>query len=138
MTKLARAALAAGTGLAIIAAAAGSVLAASTPLGSVLAFDQKAAKEITVTYAFLPRDGYAVVYRGGTAIKPGTEIIGSTPLKSGDHRDVKIALSEPLKPGQRVWVKLHEDKDGDGAFKKGADPLKTSQVISPEQAFIVK
>ena len=56
---------------------------------SVIAFNQKLKNDqVSVTYAYLPSDGFLVVYgaeEGNRRAKP----LGRTELKAGDHRDIR-------------------------------------------------
>ncbi len=111
---------AAGIGLLAGAASANVPPAAGEP--SVLVFDQRhKGASVTISYAYLPKKGYAVIYGADAAGKPMGQPLAHVPLDAGDHRDITVKLNEDLQPGTKLWASLYEDRDGKQGFVKGAD-----------------
>lgn len=111
--------------VAAVAVVASSALAATTapPTDpSVLVFDQPlSGEQVNVSYAYLPRDGYIVIYGADTTGKPVGDPLGSATAKAGSHVNVKVKLDKPPTAGSKMWVSLYDDKDGKPGFVKGPD-----------------
>jgi hypothetical protein len=95
---------------------------AATTDPSVIAFSQRFEKEhFVLDYAFLPSNGYAVVYGADKDGKPIREPLGIAELKAGDHRGVRIKLNSTPEKGAKLWVSLYSDKDGKPGFDRKGD-----------------
>lgn len=112
-------ALAGITGLAGAAVAATNSASSPTP-PSVLVFDQSSSEnKVSVKYLYLPENGYAAVYKSDANGRPSGTAIGYAKLPAGDHRDVKIKLTEGPKSGETLWVSLYRDADNSQNFDPG-------------------
>ncbi len=101
------------------AAAAGPQTAIPSP--SVIVFNQKPQdSSISLSYAYVPKKSFAVVHVAADG-EMSDKIVGQVALEPGDQRNLKIKLSEAPKEGSRLWVVLHEDKDGNGTFDPKQD-----------------
>ena len=68
---------------------------------SVLIFDQKLRNgEVTVEYAYLPTNGYVIVYGADKDGKAIREPLGHVELKAGDHRKFAIELHDRATSGR--------------------------------------
>lgn len=107
---------------------------------SVIAFDQKAGPSLMVDYVFLPKDGYVAVYKSDDTGKPAGKPIGHTAIEGGDHRQLKIQLSEAPKPGERLWVSLYKDADKSAAFDPGAGdtPVWSKDALPAQNKVVVR
>ena len=89
--------------------------------GSVDASDQAIANNaITVANVNAAQDGWIVAHldEGG---KPG-KVLGQTAVKTGDNKNVAIALSEAVPVGGKLWPMLHIDAGTIGTYEfPGAD-----------------
>ena len=74
---------------------------------SVIALNQKLKKDqVTVTYAYLPVDGYLVIYGSDKNGHRGDKPLGRIELKAGDHRNVAVKLDSAPATGSALWVSL--------------------------------
>jgi hypothetical protein len=124
-------------GAAMMAAAATAHAATIDP--SVIVFDQALAdKSVDVSYAYLPEKGYLAVYPSDAEGKPVRQALGTTELKAGDHRNVKITLSEAPKAGQRFWVSIYRDADNKAGFDSKADQPVWKADIPAHNSFLAR
>ena len=104
-----------------VGAAAGAAPAAATPSGTIDAADQALANGgITVANVTAGQNGWIVAHldEGG---KPG-KVIGHTAVKTGENKNVVIALSEAVPAGGKLWPMLHIDAGTIGTYEfPGAD-----------------
>lgn len=129
--------LAIGAGAAVAATGPAS---ASTTNPSVLVFDQ-AVKDgsVSISYAYLPKSGYVVIYGSTADGKSSGEPLGSASLKSGDHRNVAVKLNSAPAAGTKLWATLYEDRDGKSGPTKGTDVSMWSDGKLPmENAFTIR
>lgn len=90
--------------------------AAATPTGSVDVSDQPLAEGgITVAKVTAGQDGWIVAHLD-EADKPG-KVLGQTAVKAGDNNNVKIALSESVPVGGKLWPMLHIDAGAVGTYE---------------------
>lgn len=116
-----------------------SKAAAAATDPSVLAFDQKAeGNKVKLTYAFLPQDGYVVIYAGDDKDKASGDPLGSAALKAGDHRDVMITLKTAPTAKTKLWATLYRDTDGDGKHKSGTDVSLWGEKLPLENQFMIQ
>jgi hypothetical protein len=133
-------ALAAPLAVASVATAATQPAAGSTTEPSVMVFDQ-AAKDgkVNISYAYLPKNGYVVVYGTSADGKVSGEPLGSASLKAGDHRDVAVKLSSQPAPGTKLWATIYEDRDGKQGPARGTDmAIWESSALPRENAFTIR
>ena len=89
---------------------------------SVLTFDQKPdGQSVLLRYAYLPKNGYVVIYGSGADGKPGDDPLGNIALNAGDHRDIKVKLDAAPAAKSQLWTALYEDSDVDAKFDKAKD-----------------
>jgi plastocyanin len=99
-----------------VAAPAAAAPAMAEPSGTVDAADQAIANGgITVANVTAGQDGWIVAHldEGG---KPG-KVIGHTAVKTGDNKNVVIALSEDVPAGGKLWPMLHIDAGAIGTYE---------------------
>ncbi len=108
---------------------------------SVLAFDQLPKdNSLTISYAYLPQTGYVAVYKGEANAGPSGAPIGHTSLSSGDHRDFKVTLSEPVNAGEQLWISMYKDTDKDPSFDpgKGDQPVWSKDALPMQNMIVVR
>lgn len=133
--------LAAGVaGIAALSIAATAATPAPTGEPSVLVFDQPhKGGAVNISYAYLPKKGYVVIYAAGTSGKPSGEPLAHLPLEAGDHRNISVMLNTMPAPGTKLWATLYEDSDGKPGFTKGADvSLWANGKLPLENAFSIR
>ena len=86
--------------------------------------EQKPGDSILVSFAILKNGGYVVIHENKNE-KPGTIIRSSQHLSRGEHENLIIRLTRPIKSGNSLYAMLHED-DGDGVF----NPIKDAPIRS--------
>jgi hypothetical protein len=124
MTKEMKSTLFGTTLGALFVASAASVAGAAMPISdpSIIAMSQKIENgAVTLDYAYLPTNGYAVVYGVDKSGNPLKEPLGVKELAAGDHRGVKIAIKTDPPKGSTLWVSLYSDKDGKPGFSTQGD-----------------
>ena len=106
---------------------------------SVLIFDQKLRNgEVTVEYAYLPTNGYVIVYGADKDGKAIREPLGHVELKAGDHRKFAIKLTTAPPVGESMWAALYVDKDGKPGFDRTADASIWNDKLPVENRFIAR
>ena len=106
---------------------------------SVLIFDQKPQDgQITVEYAYLPSNGYVVLYGADKNGQPVHEPLGHIELKAGDHRKIGIKLNNATQNGKTMWAALYVDKDSKPGFDKTADASIWNDELPLENRFVVR
>ena len=89
------------------------------------------ARSIAVERASNAIPFYVVIFEGG-ASSLGAPLAASALLAPGSHSDVAIQLPRPLEDGDRVWVALHREQNGNTSFDgPAADPPLTEGVPGP-------
>jgi hypothetical protein len=82
-------------------------------LPSVTALSQKVKGDtVSITYAFLPKDGTLAILSGDPSSRAGASVLGSVALSAGDHRNVKVQLSREPTAGTRLWAAIDQAKSG--------------------------
>jgi hypothetical protein len=127
-------------GLLAAAAVPTVAFAATGTPASVVVFDQTigGAKTVDVAYAYLPAKGYVTVFASDEAGNPVRKAIGSAEATAGDHRNLKVTLTEQPKQGQRLWVSLYRDADGKQGFDPAGDAAVWDGKLPSENAFIAR
>ena len=78
---------------------------------SVTVLDQELENgEVSVTYAFLPKPGKLTILSGDPEKASDASVIGSIELQAGDHRQVKVPLTNAPKAGTQLWAKVDKGK----------------------------
>lgn len=132
--------LATGLGLAFVGVATAAAQAATpaTP-PSITVFDQKVqANTLSVDYAYLPADGYIVIYGADKDGNPIKEPLGHAELKAGDHRGVKIEFKSAPKTGTTLWASLYSDKDGKPGFDRSGDAPFWNDALPMQNRFVIR
>lgn len=114
-------------GLAAAIAFAGSTSAATQDfLPSVTVLSQKVKGDtVSITYAFLPKDGTLTILSGDPSGRKGASVLGSVALPAGDHRNVKVQLRREPKAGTRLWAAIGQAKT-DKPFKNSDERAEQS------------
>lgn len=74
---------------------------------------------------------YVVLFEGD-ASGLGAALAASALLAPGSHAAIAIELPRPLEDGDRLWVALHEEQNGNSSFDgPAADPPLTEGVAGP-------
>jgi hypothetical protein len=125
--------------LAAPTADAGPSAAAESAPPSVLVFDQAAKDgQVKISYAYLPKNGYVVVYGTTPDGKRTAAPLGSKSLPRGDHRDIAIKLDSTPGPGTKLWASIYEDRDGKPGPAKGTDVSIWNDKLPLENSFVVR
>jgi hypothetical protein len=105
---------------------------------SLIVFDQKLDKpEVRVSYIFASEKSFAVVYGGGENSEGAKKVLGTLAVDAGDHRDVKIPLSNSAQPGEALWVSLY--RSGDAEFNSKTDvSYWADQSLPSTHGFVVQ
>ena len=86
----------------------GALAAIGTPR-VVIAMNQKLKGDgVSITYAFLPKDGTLAIFPTDARGRMSTEPIGVVGLAGGDHRNIKVVLSPLPKSGTKLWAVLEQ------------------------------
>lgn len=91
-------------------AAFAATMSDATPHASIIAFNQKAKGDdsVSIKYAFLPQDGTLNIYAVDHAGKREGRSLGDVSLTAGDHRDVGVTLKSPLKEGMHLRAVIEQ------------------------------
>ncbi len=104
---------------------AGTAMAAAAFPPSVIALNQKEkAKGVSITYARFPQKGTLAIYGSDANGRMGKTRLGHVAIDAGDHRNVKVALSQSPKPGTELWAAV-ENANG-SVFKDHGKPAEQS------------
>lgn len=90
----------------------------------LFAATQSPGREVSIREVHLTQNAYVVIHKEADG-KPGKVVGTSLSLLPGENHWVRIALTEDLKDGERIFAMLHSD-DGNGVyeFPGGDAPLK--------------
>jgi hypothetical protein len=121
-------ALTAGAIASLALLAAGTAMAAAVYPPSVTALNQKEKKNgVSITYAYFPRKGTLAIYGSNARGQVGKTRLGQVAIDAGDHRNVKIALSQSPKRGTKLWAVVQQ-KNG-SPFRNQGTPAEQSFKI---------
>ena len=88
---------------------------------SIKVSDQKIfGNEVTVADVNLPKNGFLVIHPSDAKGNLIEKDIGHIALNAGDHKTVKVKLTENHKAGDKLWAMLHEDTGKAGVYEFGA------------------
>lgn len=132
--------LAGAAGITALSLATSAAVPAPVAPPSVLVFDQAHKNgAVNITYAYLPKKGYVVIYGADASGKPAGTPLAHMALEAGDHRDISVKLTEIPAAGSKLWASLYEDADGKPGFSKGADvSLWLDGKLPMENAFTIR
>jgi plastocyanin len=121
------------------ASAAPSASAAPAgPTPSVEANDQAVdGGSVTVARVVAAQDGWIVIHTNTADNAPGP-VIGHTAVKAGENTNVKVALSQAVAAGAKLWPMLHIDAGAIGTYEvPGPDsPVQANGQIVMKQITI--
>ena len=84
----------------------------------VIALNQKLkGDDVSIAYAFLPKEGTIAIFASDARGHMGKEPIGLVGLTAGDHYNVNVALNPLPKSGTKLWAVL-ERAGGTQPFTK--------------------
>jgi len=119
--------------------AAATAPAMSTTPASVLAMDQALnGNEVMIEYAYMPADGYLLVYSADKDGKKVGDPIGKLALKAGDHRKIKVTLLTAPPPGTALWASLYGNADGKPGVDRAQDKSFWAQAVPIENRFYIR
>ena len=108
--------------------ASGAAVAASGTPASIIAMSQKPKNSsVSITYAFLPKDGSLNIYAVSPSGKREGKPLGDVTLKAGDHRDVAVKLMSMPKHGSRLVAVI--EQSGQSIKHSGNRPERTFSVL---------
>lgn len=92
---------------------AGAALAGAHGMAPMVEASDQSAAEGTVTAAKIvaPANGWLVVHRTGSDMKPGP-VVGHAPLRKGENMDVTAILTEEVKAGDMLMLMVHGEDGG--------------------------
>ena len=95
-----------------------AVLAMDAP-AEVVALNQKLRGDsVSITYAYLPKNGTLAIFSTDARGHMGKAPIGLVALLGGDHRNFDVALHPAPKSGTRLWAVLEQSIGNTKPFKK--------------------
>ena len=89
-------------------------------------------------YAYLPSNGYVVLYGPDKNGQPIREPLGHIELKAGDHRKFSIKLNDATQSSDSIWAAIYVDKDSKPGFDKTADASIWNDELPLENRFVVR
>ena len=112
---------------------------ATTTPASVLVFDQKVQGDsVSVSYAFLPSNGYIVIKTWDKDAARAQDVLGYVELKAGDHRNIKTKLGSAPATGSLLTAAIYLDADGKPGFDRAADKFLFGDSMPAESRFMVQ
>jgi hypothetical protein len=76
---------------------------------SVIALNQKLdGGDVSITYANMPQKGTLALFASDAQGKIGKTRVGQVALDAGDHRNIKVELSQKPQDGARLWAVLEQ------------------------------
>jgi hypothetical protein len=82
---------------------------------------------VVLDKASLPGDGFIVVRP-----QKNGRVLATVAIPAGVATNLRIPLSRPARPGERLMILLHADYGTKGAFEPGRDPLVLTQDVRAE------
>lgn len=106
---------------------------------SVMVFNQKIQNgQLHVDYAYLPSNGYVVVYGSGSDGKVERSPIGHQEMNAGSHLNFKVKLDKQPAEGASLWVSIYEDKGAKAGFDKQTDASVWGDKIPSQNQVVVQ
>jgi hypothetical protein len=110
--------------------ASGVALAAAGTPPSVIAMSQKLKGDsVSITYAYMPKDGTLDIFAVGSNGKIEKTPLGKTALTKGDHRNVSVTLASAPKPGTKLDAVLEKSGSHPVPFKDFNEPAQQTFKI---------
>jgi hypothetical protein len=95
---------------------------------SVIAMSQKPKSgAVSITYAYLPKDGTLNLYAVGPSGKMEKKSVGKVSLKAGDHRQVSVSLNPAPKKGERFVAVI--EHSGQPLSNQGDKAERTFKIL---------
>ena len=95
---------------------------------SVIAMSQKPkSNSVSITYAYLPKDGTLALYPVGSSGKIEKTPVGKVSLKAGDHRQVSVSLNSAPKAGERLEAVI--EQSGQPVKNSGDQAERTFKIL---------
>jgi hypothetical protein len=111
--------------LATLLTGTAALAAVGTP-PSVIAMSQKLKGDaVSITYAYMPKDGTLAIYSSTKSGKMGKPV-GHIALSAGDHRDISVDLRAKPARGTKLWAVLEKSGTKSGVFKDKGTPAEQS------------
>lgn len=108
--------------------ASGAAFAASGTPASIIAMSQAPRHgAVSVTYAYLPKDGSLDVYAMSPSGKREAKPIGNVALKAGAHRDVAVTLKPMPEKGAKLLAVI--EQSGHPIKHSGDRPERTFSLM---------
>jgi hypothetical protein len=114
--------------LALVAGCATGSRPASPSL--VVVSPQPVSGTVTIADAAMSGPGFVVIHATdaeGKPLVPGS--IGATPIPGGESRNVAVALTEPVQPGDRLIAMLHVDSGQNGVYEFGTASIAEDKPV---------
>jgi hypothetical protein len=106
---------------------------------SILVFDQKVdGSEVLIEYAYMPSDGYILVYGADKDGNKKGEPLGKLALEAGDHRKFKVPLTSAPPAGSAAWASLYANVDGKPGIDRNQDKSFWAQALPMENRFLIR
>jgi hypothetical protein len=100
---------------------------------SLAASPQPAGGSLIIDEVSMPGPGFVVIHATDAEGKPLVPAsIGAAPIPGGQSRDVAVALSEPVHPGDRLIAMLHFDSGQPGAYEFGTVSIAEDKPVMHE------
>lgn len=74
---------------------------------------------VTITYAYVPKQGYIAIHPSNRHGKMMTKVLGAKELAPGPHRNFTVKLNNAVRPGEKLWATLDQ-----GTFTPGQKTAK--------------
>jgi hypothetical protein len=95
---------------------------------SVIAMSQKPKSDaVSITYAYLPKDGTLNLYALSPSGKMEKTPVGKVALKAGDHRQVSVSLNPMPKKGERLEAVI--EQSGQPVVHSGDKAERTFKIL---------
>jgi hypothetical protein len=108
--------------------ASGAALAVSGTNASIIAMSQKAKNDaVSITYAYLPKDGSLDVYAVSPSGKHEGKALGNVALKAGDHRNFAVTLNPVPEKGEKLIAVI--EQSGQPLTQSGDRAERTFSVL---------
>ncbi len=66
--------------------------------------------EVSIAYAYLPKDGKLTIFSGNPEKMSDASVLGSVELTAGDHRQLKVPLTNAPEAGAQLWAMVDKGK----------------------------
>jgi hypothetical protein len=97
---------------------------------SLAASPQPAGATVIIDEASMSSPGFVVIHATDAEGKPLVPAsIGAAPIPGGQSRDVAVALSEPVHPGDRLIAMLHFDSGQPGTYEFGTSSIAEDKPV---------